>query len=88
MGETCRQFGVRRTENQNEADELGNQHFTRKQCKTSQSILHKSAISDHISQNNHNRDEGQHFLPIVYNPIIRDRFPSSDENKKNKKKSI
>ncbi len=30
-----------------------------------------------------NRDEGQHFLPVVYNPIIRDIYPSSGESKKN-----
>ncbi len=105
VGETGRQFEVRCTEHQKEADELSNQHFIRKQRKTSQSIMHKSAISDHVSQNNHNidwnnakrlakedqrtsrhireaihirkrgnnmmnRDEGQHFLTIVYNPII------------------
>ncbi len=56
VGETGRQIGVRRIEHQKEADELSNQHFTRKQHKTSQSILHKSAITDHISQNNHNID--------------------------------
>ncbi len=41
------------TEHQKEADV---KHFTRKQCKTSQPILHKSAISDHVSQNNQNID--------------------------------
>ena len=118
MGETGRKFGVRLLEHQKESDELSKQHFTRTQRKTSQSILHKSAISDHVSQNNHiidwnnakilvkedkrtsrhiresihirkrgattmNRDDGQHFLPMVYNPIIRAVVPSSGENKKN-----
>ncbi len=50
VGETSQQFGVRCTEHQKEADELSNQHFTRKHSKTSKSILHKLAISDHISQ--------------------------------------
>ncbi len=107
-------------EHQKEADEISNQHFTRKHHKTSESILHKSAISDHVSQNNHNidwnnakilakedqrtsrhireaihirkrgdnvmkRDEDQHFLPLVDNPIIRDGYPSSGESKKNEK---
>ncbi len=120
VGETGRQFGVRHTEHQKEADELSNQHFTREQHKTSQSILHKSAISDYVCQNNHNidwnnakilakedqrpsryikdaihvrkrgdkimnGDEGQHFLPVVYNPIIHYvyMYPSSGESKKN-----
>ncbi len=120
VGETGQQFGVRRMEHQKEADELSNQHFTRKHCKRSESILHKSAISDYIRQNNHNidwnnakilakedqrtsrhigedlhsrkrgdntmnRDESQHFLPVVYNPIIHDGYPSSSESKKNEK---
>ncbi len=38
-----------------------------------------------FGDNTMNRDEGQHFLPIVYNPIIHDRFPSSGENMKNEK---
>ncbi len=120
VGETGLQFGVRRMEHLKKADELSNQHFTRKQRKTSESILRKSVISDHVSQNNHNidwnnakilanedqrtfrhireaihnrkrgdntmnRDEGQHFLPVVYNPIIHDGFPFSIESKKNEK---
>ncbi len=56
VGETGRQFGVKCTEHRKKADELSNQHFTRKQHNTSESILHKSAISDNVSQNNHNID--------------------------------
>ncbi len=52
IGETGRQLGVRINEHQNEADKVNETVHTRSQRKTSASHFHKSAISDHVGQEN------------------------------------
>ncbi len=53
IGETGRLFRYRRGEHQSEAEEVTDKHYTRSQRKVSESTLNKSAITDHMSQNNH-----------------------------------
>ncbi len=58
VGETGRQFGTRKQEHQKEAEEVGTVHYTRATRKDSVSTFHKSAISDHVAQENHTIDWG------------------------------
>ena len=54
IGETGRRFGIRLEEHKDEVDKVDKSaRFTRSQRKTSESIYHKSALTDHTSQNNH-----------------------------------
>ena len=119
IGETGRQFGIRQKEHQVEATEVSEQHYTRAQRKRSETLLHKSAISDHVERLNHtidwdnsklltredhlwtrkikesvqirkqqpevmNRDEGNHFLPRVYDSLLRRGTARSHENSNSK----
>ena len=54
IGETGRCFGIRLKEHKDEAEKVERSaRFTRLQRKTSESTYHKSALTDHSSQNNH-----------------------------------
>ena len=53
IGETGRAFGTRLKEHQSDAEKVANRKFTRAQRKESTSELNKSAITDHIAQENH-----------------------------------
>ena len=53
IGETGRKFGVRKTEHQQEAESLGKAYFTRAKKKEAGLTQNKSAISDHVAQENH-----------------------------------
>ena len=53
IGETGRPFGVRKKEHQKDAEKIDNKNFTRASRKLSTTEQHKSAITDHISQDNH-----------------------------------
>ena len=54
IGETGRCFGIRLKEHKDEVDKVDKSaRFTRSQRKTSESTYHKSALTDHTSQNNH-----------------------------------
>ncbi len=53
IGETGRQFSVRKKEHQDEAEEASKQHFTRANRKNSETVWNKSAITDHVAQTNH-----------------------------------
>ena len=48
-----RQFGVRLAEHRKEAEKTGNRNFTRSTSRSSANEYHKSAITDHVCQNNH-----------------------------------
>ena len=56
VGETGRQFGVRLTEHRKEEEKTGNRNFTRSTSRSSAIEYHKSAITDHVCQNNHVMD--------------------------------
>ena len=51
-----KQFGIRLTEHRKEAEKTGNRNFTRCTSRSSASEYHKSAITDHVCQNNHATD--------------------------------
>ena len=53
IGETGRKFGKRLEEHRVEAEKLSTGIKTRATRKSSQSVVHKSAISDHVVDNNH-----------------------------------
>ncbi len=53
IGETGRQFGVRLKEHKKDAESIATRKFTRANRKESTSEFHKSAITDHIAQENH-----------------------------------
>ena len=54
IGETGRCFGFRLKEHKDEVEKVDKTaRFTRSQRKTSESTYHKSALTDHTSQNNH-----------------------------------
>ena len=53
VGETGRKFGVRKSEHQKEAETLGKDHYTRAKKKEAERTPNKSAISDHVTQENH-----------------------------------
>ena len=54
IGETGRKFGTRVKEHQTDVTHnTDNKQFTRSQRKTSLGEYHKSAITDHVAQNNH-----------------------------------
>ena len=53
VGETGRKFGVRKAEHKQEAETLQKAHFTRLKKKEAETIITKSAISDHVAQENH-----------------------------------
>ena len=53
IGETARKFGTRKAEHKQEAETLAKAPFTRSKKKDAESTLNKSAISDHVAQNNH-----------------------------------
>ena len=56
IGETGRAFGTRLKEHQSDAEKVANRKFTRAQRKESTSELNKSAITEHIAQENHDID--------------------------------
>ena len=63
IGETGRQFGVRKKEHLDEAKEVAQVPFTRNQRKMSVAEQKKSAVSDHVGQSNHTIDwEGARIL--------------------------
>ena len=53
IGETGRQLGTRITEHRKEAEKISDRNFTRSTRRASTSEHHKSAITDHVCQNNH-----------------------------------
>ncbi|XP_072048630.1 uncharacterized protein [Amphiura filiformis] len=53
VGETGRQFGVRLKEHQKDSETVKDTKFTRANRKASTSEQHKSAITDHVAQENH-----------------------------------
>ena len=52
VGETGRKFGVRKTEHKQEAETFQKAHFTRSKKKEAETAINKSAISDHVAQEN------------------------------------
>ncbi len=72
IGETGRQFGVRLKEHQKDAESVATRKFTRANRKDSASEIHKSAITDHIAQQNHVVDwEGARILDRDSNSFTR-----------------
>ncbi|XP_072022070.1 uncharacterized protein [Amphiura filiformis] len=53
IGETGRKFGKRLDEHKTEAEKIGDNIKTRATRKASQSVVHKSAITGHVVENNH-----------------------------------
>ncbi|XP_072019708.1 uncharacterized protein [Amphiura filiformis] len=53
IGKTGRKFGKRLDEHKTEAEKIGDNIKTRATRKASQSVVHKSAITDHVVENNH-----------------------------------
>ena len=53
IGETGRQLGTRITEHRKEAEKISNRNFPRTTRRASTNEHHKSAIRDHVCQNNH-----------------------------------
>ena len=53
IGETGRQLGTRITEHRKEAEKISDRSFTRSTRRASTNEHHKSAITDHVCQNNH-----------------------------------
>ena len=53
IGETGRQLGTRITEHRKEAEKISDKNFTRSTLRASTNEHHKSAITDHVCQNNH-----------------------------------
>ena len=53
IGETWRQLGTRITEHKKEAGKISDRNFTRSTRRASTNEHHKSAITDHVCQNNH-----------------------------------
>ena len=53
IGETGRQLGTRITEHRKEAEKISDRNFTRSTRRASTNEHHKSAITDHVYQNNH-----------------------------------
>ena len=53
VGETGRKFGVRKAEHKQEAETLQKAYFTRLKKKEAETTTNKSAISDHVAQENH-----------------------------------
>ena len=53
IGETGRQLGTRITEHRKEAEKISDRNFTRSTRRASTNEHHKSAITDHVCQNNH-----------------------------------
>ena len=52
IGETGRQLGTRITEQRKEAEKISDRNFTRSTRRASTNEHHKSAITDHVCQNN------------------------------------
>ena len=52
VGETGRKFGVRKAEHKQEAETLQKAHFTRSKKKEEETTYNKSAISNHVAQEN------------------------------------
>ena len=61
VGETGRQFGTRLKEHQKDVSTVADIKFTRAHRKASTTEQHKSAITDHVAQENHiiNWDEAK-----------------------------
>ena len=53
IGETGRQLGTRITKHRKEAEKISDTNFTRSTRRASTNEHHKSAITDHVCQNNH-----------------------------------
>ena len=53
VGETGRQLGVRLKEHQKDTEKISDKKFTRATRKLSTTEQHKSAITDHVAQENH-----------------------------------
>ena len=53
IGETGRRLGTRITEHREEAEKISKRNFTRTTRRASTNEHHKSAITDHVCQNNH-----------------------------------
>ncbi|XP_072048709.1 uncharacterized protein [Amphiura filiformis] len=53
IGETKRQFGVRMSEHKREAEKAGQLKYTRSKRTESLTEINKSAITDHVSRENH-----------------------------------
>ena len=72
IGETGRQFGVRLKEHQKDTEKVANRKFTRANRKESSSEFHKSALTDHIAQENHIIDwEGAKIIDRDSNTFTR-----------------
>ena len=53
VGETGRQLGVRLNEHQKDSEKIADKKFTRATRESSVTEQHKSAITDHVAQDNH-----------------------------------
>ena len=72
IGETGRLFGTRLQEHRKDSDKIQDTKFTRANRKASTSEQHKSAITDHIAQENHVIDwEGASILDRDSNTMTR-----------------
>ena len=72
IGETGRLFGVRLKEHQKDSEKVKDTKYTRANRKASTSEQHKSAITDHVAQENHVIDwEGASILDRDSNTMKR-----------------
>ncbi|XP_072024912.1 uncharacterized protein [Amphiura filiformis] len=72
IGETGRPFGVRKKEHQKDTEKIATKNFTRASRKLSTTEQHKSAITDHVAQENHVIDwEGAKLLDRDSNAFSR-----------------
>jgi len=72
IGETGRQFGIRLKEHQKDTEKIADKKFTRASRKESTTEFHKSAITDHVAQENHVIDwEGAKILDRDSNTFSR-----------------
>ncbi|XP_072051972.1 uncharacterized protein [Amphiura filiformis] len=84
VGETGRQFGTRLKEHKKDSETIAERKFTRANRKESTSEQHKSAITDHIAQENHVIEwEGAKFVAKSYKDKPRNGTDSTTTNSGN-----